>query len=382
MHDPSRMQNALYHKISPANGGWRLSRRVFLGVATIGLLAACGSSLSPTRTTPAPTATSTPKVLTPTAPISLTNAARIQKLALLNPNAGRVRGLAWSPDGKTLAVGASASGTAQLWDVSTGRPVVTLQGSTGQVYQMAWSPDGALLAAGADDNTVRVWDIQSSRLVQTLQGTGIVVFGVAWSPHGERLAAGNSDGTVQLWERSTWHRSGSWNDPAATGQFTAGRFHTAAYTVAWSPNARLLAATRYDGYVRVWDASSGKLLHLLSTSNQPNAVSWSPDGRLLASASDDGTVQLWDTASYKNTRTLSAESEGGWAFAIPWSPDGRLLACSRDGHIVQIWDVQSGRQLSVLNGQVDSIWTAAWSPDNLRIASGSDDGTVCLWGID
>ena len=379
MPDILDMQN----QVPSSKHSRHLTRRVFLGALATGLLSACGSSPSSATTTPSLTATPGQRVLMPTAPVSLVNAVHIQKLAVLNPDAGRVRGLAWSPDGGTLAVGASSSAgsAAQLWDVSSGRAIAALRGPVSQVYQMAWSPDGQLLAAGVDDNTVRVWDTRDRSLVRTFQGTDAIVFSVAWSPRGERLAAGNSDGSVQTWERATWRKLATWNGPTTTGQFTAGRYHTAAYTVAWSPDSRLLTATRYDGYVRVWDASSGKLLHLLSTSNRPNAVSWSPDGHLLASASDDGTVELWDTASFKKLRTLNAEPEGGWAFAIPWSPDGRLLVCTRDGHIAQVWDVQAGRQLKVLDGQSSSIWTAGWSPDNLRIATGSDDGTVCLWGV-
>lgn len=360
-----------------------LTRRGLLALLTAGLLTACGSSSSSAPVAPLLTTLPAPRIREPVAPVSLTTATRLMQLALLEPGAGKIRGLAWAPDGKTLAVGASAraGSAAQLWDVSAGRPVAPLPGPPGQVYQMAWSPDGRLLAAGVDDNTVRVWDMQTRSLVQTFQGTGLIVFGVAWSAHGERLAASNSDGSVQIWERATWRSQAIWNSPSATGQFTGGRYRTAAYTVAWSPDGRLLAATRYDGYVRLWDGRSGKLLHLLSTSNQPNAVSWSPDGRLLASASDDGTVQLWETASMSNIRTLNAEPAGGWAFAIPWSPDGHLLASTREDGLAQIWDVQTGEQVKVLDGQHASVWTAAWSPDNLHIATGSDDGTVCLWGV-
>lgn len=378
------MHHAVYTRILSGPGDTRrLTRRSALGLLAAGLITAC-SSLPPSAPgasllTPSPTH----PLLVPDAPVSSANAARLRRLAVLEPGAGKIRGLAWSPDGRTLAVGASAAvgSTAQLWDIASGRPVVTLPGPAGQVYQVAWSPDGELLAAGVDDNTVRVWDIRSHTLVQTFQGTGLIVFGVAWSAHGGRLAAGNSDGSVQVWERATWRRQAIWSGPATAGQFTAGRYRTAAYTVAWSPDDRLLAATRYDGYIRLWDARTGQLLHLLETSNQPNAVSWSPDGRLLASASDDGTVQLWDRASWKQVRTLSAEPADGWAFAIPWSPDGRLLACTREGQRAQVWDVQTGREVSVLTGQHASLWTACWSPDDLRIATGSDDGTVYLWGV-
>lgn len=360
--------------------GWHLSRRGFLGVAATGLLTACSSSHAPSLVTP-PAASPTQTVLLPREPISRSNAAQVQKLAVLNVKVGRVRGLAWSPDGRTLAVG--TWGAVQLWDVVTARQRATLRGtnSSAQVYQLSWSADGQLLAAGVDDNTVRIWDTRSHELRQTLRGTASVVLSVAWSPRGDRLAAGNSDGTVQIWERATWHQSGAWNDPATPGPFIRGSFPEGTYTAAWSLDGTRLAATRYDGYVRIWESHAGKLLHVLSTSNQPNGVSWSPTGYTLASSSDDGTIQLWDTDRYVNTRTLTGETQGGWAFAIPWSPDGHLMACSRDGNIVLIWDVQAGKVLNVLNGQASSIWTAAWSPDGLRIASGCDDETVYLWGV-
>lgn len=359
------------------------ARRTFLGGALAALVAACSSSPTgqSSATTPPPKASSTQTIRVPRAPISPSNAAQMQRLALFQVDAGRVRGLAWAPDGKTLAVG--TQGAVFLWDVLAGKQLARLadMNSSTQVYQLSWSLDGRSLAAGNDENTLLIWDMQSRSLQKTLQGTASVILSVAWSPEGDRLAAGNSDGTVQIWERATWRALHTWNDPATPGPFRRGRLPVAAYMVAWAPGGEKLAATRYDGYVRVWDSHSGKLLHVLRTSDQPNGVSWSPDGQTLASASDDGTIQLWNASTYKQRSALDGEPQGGWAFAIPWSPDGRLLACSRNGSIVLIWDGQTGKELNALHEQTQSIWTAAWSPDSQRLAAGCDDGTVCLWGV-
>ncbi len=169
------------------------------------------------------------------------------------------------------------------------------------------------------------------------------------------------------------------------------RWHSVAHTlfggVTWAPDGKRIASTRYDGIVQIWDAlegdsafSAGEELVVLHTSSYPNGVVWSPDGRLLASTSDDGTVQVW-TTTWKNSAILDPHDRAGWTLAVTWSPDARLLAASRAGRLVQLWDVRTGREAITLDGHTDEVGSTAWSPDGLRLASGSDDGTVRVWGV-
>jgi WD40 repeat protein len=78
----------------------------------------------------------------------------------------RARALAFSPDGKVLAVGLGSRpgrdrepGLIVLWDPATGKPRLTLTGHTNEVLSVAFSPDGKLLASGSSDRTVRLWDM-------------------------------------------------------------------------------------------------------------------------------------------------------------------------------------------------------------------------------
>jgi hypothetical protein len=100
---------------------------------------------------------------------------------------GPVEGVSWSPDGKRLAT-ASEDKTAQVWDISDGRSVLTLRGHEAEVQSVAWSRDGSRLATASRDRTARVWDAADGRPLLTMRGHRGEVWSVAWSPDGKITA--------------------------------------------------------------------------------------------------------------------------------------------------------------------------------------------------
>lgn len=144
--------------------------------------------------------------------IGLWTVATGREKAFLKGHTGPVNSVAFSPDGRTLASG-SYDNTIRFWDPATGNNTaimkavpkisITVNGSSTvgvavSANSIAFSPDGRTLAVGNGDSTVGLWDVATRRSIAVLRGhVGLTT--VAFSPDGKILAVGNLDGTIKLW---------------------------------------------------------------------------------------------------------------------------------------------------------------------------------------
>ena len=283
---------------------------------------------------------------------------------------GRIQEVAFSPDGSLLAV-ASSFGI-WLYDAATSRELALLLGHTSEVTSVSFSPDGNTLASGATDVTVKLWDVATRRNIATLRGHRNNVTSVSFSPDGSTLASGARDGTVKLWDVATRRNIATLEAHTST---------RGVLSVSFSPDGSTLASGSHDDtVVKLWDVATRRNIATLEGHrNNVTSVSFSPDGSTLASGSDDVTVKLWDVATRRNIATLEGHRNN--VTSVSFSPDGSTLASGSHDDTVKLWDVATRQNIATLEGHTSEVLSVSFSPDGSTLASGSHDDTVKLWDV-
>jgi WD40 repeat protein len=245
------------------------------------------------------------------------------------PHSSVVFATAFSPDGSMLA--AAGDRFLTIWTCrSSYTKLAELTGET--YYGLAFSPDGRTLAVGAEDGTIRLLEMPSARVVMTLRGGDSTVRALAFSPDGKFLLSAGQMGRVVLW------------DPVrgVERRVLIERGNAPIRSVAFSPDGRsvCLAEPAYAPRdVLLYDPETGAVRTRLT--GHPLgvcAIAYSPDGRFLATIGVDHVAKLFDIATAREVVRLS--DSVGWSKSLAFSPDGAWLACAGGDELVRLWDMR------------------------------------------
>jgi WD40 repeat protein len=237
-----------------------------------------------------------------------------------------------------------------LWDTTSGKLLHTRKDLRRiDPDSLAFSPDGKMLALGCyDDAVVRLLAADTLKDKSRLQVPATVSFDFAnnpiFSPDGKRLAAfggtcrvpGRSFVVCRPQEVFLWDLPEGKNPrrlPAYDG--TQLRF---------SPDGEMLTY-RGESEIRLWDTASGQRLHPPPSGHDHlvKTLAVSPDGKTVASGDLTPTILLWDTATSRPLRAMRGDDD--WTHACLFSPDGKRVISAGVVGTFQVWDAASGKEL-------------------------------------
>jgi WD40 repeat protein len=318
-------------------------------------------TVEPSATCPIPGPSPTPVAPSAEA-ISPANAGKVKLLRSSEAIGGQV---AWSPDGRWLAI----AGYDIAWvDAATLKGARTFP-VDGSLSDLAVSPDGAILALQASG--AKLFEIASGAELHSLYETNYsrsATCGsfLAFSPDGATLAVQEGE-VVKLYDVAG---GGEVNTLVARG----------ANAITFSADGRSVYAGGTYG-LDALDACTGEAVHLLGDiSHSVACLTASADGALLAvSSSSNRSIIIWDAAKGRQVRTWTLPGEMPNRMAL--SPNGQVLATTGGDLMIRLWDVATGSELASLSGPTDEVNSLAFSPDGATLASAGRDWVVRFWGL-
>jgi WD40 repeat protein/DNA-binding SARP family transcriptional activator len=289
--------------------------------------------------------------------------------------------VAYSIDGTRLAT-TSGDGSAKIWDVKTGQPLISISSGNAEFISIAFHPSDQIIATGDSAGFAKLWDaktgqeLESFPLSRVISEAGKMIEGseeeisivaVSFSPDGEYLAGGNFGGTINIWDINSGDEHLLTTQPQLI-------------SLAYHPDGAHLATASglYPGYVTLLEIPSGEQLYRVEGGNAVSGLAFSPDGNTLATTGFDGNLVIWDSLSGE---MIANKAVVGELYSPAFDPDGLRLIVAHPNGTAILLDAATLEEILILRGHTASVNSVAFNPDGEHAATASSDGIAMEWDL-
>jgi WD40 repeat protein len=157
----------------------------------------------------------------------------------------------WSPAGDRIVTGCERDEKdtpARIWDADTGQELKRLESVDGNSRFVAWSPDGRSIAVGYSEMDIRIWDLDSLQPRIKYSGHSDRLADLSWSPNSKRVVSIDAGGFIRVWDALTGDEVRSFKTTNTPN------------SIDWSPDGEYVIAATYDpgpDIRRVWQSTEG-----------------------------------------------------------------------------------------------------------------------------
>lgn len=282
----------------------------------------------------------------------------------------RIKHLAFTADGQTLAAGASEQ--AWLLESPAGKVKLGPLVHGGLIRSMAISPDGKWFVTAGDDGFAQLWNTSEGRAHGERLRHAKPVLYVQFDATGRRLLTCSEDQTVRLWDVASGKPIGAPLTHRATVRHGD-----------INPDGRWVITASDDGSARIWSALNGQpragdeSVVEFKPQQPVKQVRFHPDGELVLAASGTGRIVVW-SPFHRQNQVASFILEGAGLETAIFSPDGKYLLAAGLTNAIRVWNWRSAELPPAVLPVATAAFHAQFHPGSTLVAATSFDG-VRLW---
>lgn len=284
--------------------------------------------------------------------------------------------LGFLPDDKTVATGGGVDlGELILHDVATGSFQRKLELHRSGIKSLAIAQTGAVVT-GSFDYTLRLHDLTTAATLRTGMTHLEVVRSVAIARDARFVISAGADRNVIAWH---FGETPTVSAPRTAAALARGAHEHIINATRFSPDGRWVSTASRDGTARIFESGSRAPGRVFTMGTDTVSVAeFSPDGSRIAIGSHN-VLKIFDLATGAELHCLLGHKS--WILDLVWTPDGAHLVSVSQDTTAMVWDTRTGAWLRTFNGHTARLRAVALSPDGRIVATAGDDARIHLWDL-